>query len=69
MIGCMLESQVSVAAAAHLCAAQDIITMADLDGPSLCASEPFPGGPIFDGATISMSSDPGIGVQFSTDWQ
>lgn len=69
MIGCMLESQVSVAAAAHLCASQEVITMADLDGPSLCATEPFPGGPVFDGPTISMSGDPGIGVQFSTDWQ
>lgn len=68
MIGCMLESQISVAAAAHLCASQEVITMADLDGPSLCASEPFPGGPVFDGPTISMSGDPGVGVQFSTEW-
>ncbi len=63
MIGCMLESQVSVAAAAHLCAGQDIITMADLDGPSLCATPPMPGGPVFDGPTISMSADPGVGVE------
>lgn len=69
MIGCMLESQVSVAAAAHLCASQEVITMADLDGPSLCASAPFPGGPVFDGPTISMSGDPGVGVRFSTDWE
>ena len=69
MIGCMLESQVSVAAAAHLCAGQEVIAMADLDGPSLCACEPFPGGPIFNGPTISMSGDPGIGVQFSTEWK
>ncbi len=63
MIGCMLESQVSVAAAAHLCAGQDIITMADLDGPSLCATPPMAGGPIFDGHTITMSDDPGVGVK------
>lgn len=69
MIGCMLESQVSVAAAAHLCASQEVIAMADLDGPSLCATDPFPGGPVFDGPTISMSADPGVGVQFSADWQ
>lgn len=69
MIGCMLESQVSVAAAAHLCASQEVITMADLDGPSLCASEPFPGGPVFDGPTISMSADAGVGVKFSTQWE
>ncbi len=69
MIGCMLESQVSVAAAAHLCASQAVITMADLDGPSLCATEPFPGGPRFDGPTISMTEDPGIGVRFSAQWE
>ena len=63
MIGCMLESQVSVAAAAHLCAAQEVITMADLDGPSLCASEPFPGGPVFDGPTIRLNDTPGIGIE------
>ncbi len=69
MIGCMLESQVSVAAAAHLCAGQEVITMADLDGPSLCATEPFPGGPIFEGAAITMSQDPGIGVRFDAQWE
>ena len=63
MIGCMLESQISVAAAAHLCAGQGVITMADLDGPSLCASPPLPGGPRFEGAVISMTEDPGIGIR------
>ena len=41
MIGCMLESQLAVAAAAHLAAGQAIITRADLDGPSLCAVDPY----------------------------
>lgn len=70
MIGCMLESQVSVAAAAHLCAGQSVITMADLDGPSLCATAPLPGGPVFDADTVTMSGDPGIGVRDipCTDW-
>lgn len=62
MIGCMLESRVSVAAAAHLAAGRSVITMADLDGPSLCSVDPFAGGPVFDEATITMSSDPGVGV-------
>ena len=62
MIGCMLESRLSVAAAAHLAAARGVITRADLDGPSLCAADPFTGGPNFDEATITMSDDPGIGV-------
>jgi L-alanine-DL-glutamate epimerase-like enolase superfamily enzyme len=39
MIGCMLESSISVAAAVHLAVAKsDVITKIDLDGPSLCRS-------------------------------
>ena len=62
MIGCMLESRLSVAAAAHLAAGQEIITRADLDGPSLCSVDPYTGGPVFRGPVISMSDDPGVGV-------
>lgn len=63
MIGCMLESRLSVAAAAHLCAGRGVITRADLDGPSLCSVDPFSGGPVFDEAVIAMSADPGVGVK------
>ena len=62
MIGCMLESKLSVSAAAHLCAARSVITRADLDGPSLCATDPFTGGPVFDGPNITLTDAPGIGV-------
>ena len=62
MIGCMLESRLSVAAAAHFAASQDIVTRADLDGPSLCAVDPYSGGPEFDGPVIRMTGDAGIGV-------
>ena len=70
MIGCMLESRLSVAAAAHLAAGQKIITRADLDGPSLCSVDPYSGGPAFDGPIISMTDDPGVGVTDvpCTDW-
>ena len=70
MIGCMLESRLSVAAAAHLAAGRGIITRADLDGPSLCSVDPYTGGPVFDEAAISMSADPGIGVEDvpCSDW-
>ena len=62
MIGCMLESKLSVSAAAHLCAARGIITRADLDGPSLCSVDPYSGGPVFHGPSIAMTDLPGIGV-------
>ncbi len=62
MAGCMLESKLAVTAAAHLCCGQGIITMADLDGPSLCAVDPFEGGPNFAGATVTMTDAPGLGI-------
>ena len=63
MLGCMLESRLSVAAAAHLAAGQKVITRADLDGPSLCAVDPYEGGPAFEGAVIRMTRDYGVGVK------
>lgn len=62
MIGCMLESKLSVSAAAHLCCGRGIITMADLDGPPLCAVDPYSGGPLFREAEVTMTDLPGIGV-------
>jgi L-alanine-DL-glutamate epimerase-like enolase superfamily enzyme len=64
MMGCMLESRASVSAAAHLAAAKGNISMADLDGPSLCKEDPFQGGPVFDGPMIRMSDDIGTGTRF-----
>ena len=52
-----------LSAAAHLAAGQAVITRADLDGPSLCSVDPYTGGPVFDGPTIAMSDDPGVGVE------
>ncbi len=63
MMGCMLESSVSVAAAAHLAAAKSqIITKIDLDGPSLCAGDPVIGDTVFNEAEITLGARPGFGV-------
>lgn len=62
MIGCMLESKLSVSAAAHLAAAKSIIAFADLDGPAMCAVDPIVGGPVFSGPDILMTGDPGLGA-------
>lgn len=62
MIGCMLESKIAVSAAAHLAAAKGIITRADLDGPSLCRTDPYIGGPLFTGSTITMNESWGLGI-------
>jgi o-succinylbenzoate synthase len=64
MIGCMLESSISVAAAVHLAVAKaDAITKVDLDGPSLCAYNPVDGGVIFNESEISVTDAPGLGIR------
>jgi len=62
MMGCMLESRLAVSAAAHLASSRSIITMLDLDGPMLCVSDPFIGGPLFAGSRITLTDEPGIGI-------
>ena len=62
MMGCMLESAVSVSAGAHLAAARSVIRMCDLDGPSLCAENPYQGGPLYRGPWIDLPETPGIGI-------
>lgn len=64
MMGCMLESAVSVAAAAHLAAARpEVITKIDLDGPSLCAIDPVEAATVFNEAEITLGDEPGFGVR------
>lgn len=62
MLGCMLESKISVSAAAHLACAKSVITAIDLDGVSLCKLDPYSGGPIYKGPDIIMTETPGIGI-------
>lgn len=63
MIGCMLESKLSVSAAVHLAAAKSIITKVDLDGPGLCREDPIDGGPIFKDSIIHLNQTPGLGFK------
>ncbi len=61
-MGCMLESHLSVAASSHFSAAKAIVTLNDLDGPSLCAANPYTGGPVFDESRIILNKTPGLGI-------
>lgn len=63
MLGCMLETKVSVTAAVHLAAAKNIITKIDLDGPLLCSEDPINGGAIFEDCRIMVTDDPGFGFK------
>jgi L-alanine-DL-glutamate epimerase-like enolase superfamily enzyme len=64
MIGCMIESSISVAAAVHVAVAKaDVITRIDLDGPSLGQFNPVVGGVLFNESEISIPDAPGLGIQ------
>ena len=64
MIGCMLETSISVAAAVHLAVAKsDVITKVDLDGPSLCQYDPVDGGVIFNESEITVTDRAGLGIK------
>ncbi|ALS99125.1 dipeptide epimerase [Lacimicrobium alkaliphilum] len=64
MIGCMLETSISVSAAVHLAVAKShVITKVDLDGPSLCAFDPVTGSVKFKGSDIIIEDKPGIGIE------
>ena len=64
MIGCMLESSISVAAAVHVAIAKSsVITKVDLDGPSLCQYNPVDGGVVFNDSEISVPNAPGLGIR------
>lgn len=63
MVGCMLESGISVTAAAHFAVAfSDVVTTIDLDGPQLCSGNPIEGGMTMDGPWIELSDAPGLGI-------
>jgi o-succinylbenzoate synthase len=64
MIGCMIESSISVAAAVHVAVAKsNVITKVDLDGPSLCAFNPVDGGVVFNESEISIGEGAGLGIR------
>jgi o-succinylbenzoate synthase len=63
MVGCMLESGISVTAAAHFAVAHsDVVTLVDLDGPQLCNGTAIDGGLTMDGPWITLSDAPGLGI-------
>lgn len=62
MMGCMLESRLSVNAAIHFACAKRIITKIDLDTPVLCTGDPVEGGSVYDEKHITVSEQPGLGI-------
>ncbi len=63
MVGCMLESGISVTAAAHFAVAHaDVVTLIDLDGPQLCQGSAITGGLTMNGPWINLGDAPGLGI-------
>ncbi len=58
MLGCMIETSLGIAPAAHL---SPLVDYADLDGAALLKSDPFHG-PHLEGARIVLGDEPGLGV-------
>ena len=64
MIGCMLEGPISVGSAVHVASARShIITMLDLDGASLLATNPIRGGCHFNESNIELNDAYGLGIE------
>jgi len=59
MLGCMVESTASIAAACHLAPLVDYV---DLDGALLLADDAYEG-PSYEGGTLSVPERPGTGVR------
>lgn len=58
MLGCMIESSVSITAAAHISAS---VNYADLDGNLLISNDPFTGSKVKNGKII-LPETPGLGI-------
>jgi L-alanine-DL-glutamate epimerase-like enolase superfamily enzyme len=58
MLGCMIETSLGIAAAAHISGLADFV---DLDGAMLLADDPY-SGPVYENGRIFLSGEPGLGV-------
>jgi len=61
MVGCMLESNLALTAAAHVVASQANIVYADLDGNSEQVTNPIVGGMRVEAGTLTLPETPGLG--------
>ena len=59
MLGCMVETSLGIAAAAHISGLADFV---DLDGAMLLADDPF-GGLTYRDGRILLPGGPGLGVE------
>ena len=63
MVGSMMESHLSVGAAAHFAASRSIVSRFDLDAPLFCSVNPVVGGIFYQGSNVCFTNTPGLGVE------
>ncbi len=61
MVGCMIDSNLALTAAAHVVASQANIVYADLDGNTEHAANPIIGGMTVKAGTLTLPETPGLG--------
>jgi L-alanine-DL-glutamate epimerase-like enolase superfamily enzyme len=60
----MLEGAISVGSAVHVASARsETVTMLDLDGANLLATNPVEGGAIFNESEIMLGDSYGLGIE------
>jgi L-alanine-DL-glutamate epimerase-like enolase superfamily enzyme len=68
MIGCMSESRLAITANAHFASARRNITFFDLDAPFEHAEDPVIGGISYDGYSVELSDNVGLGAEIDSQY-
>lgn len=68
MMGCMLESNVGITAAASIAGGKKVVTRTDLDAAVLLAENPVVGGVSYCGDELLLPEAPGLGIQDVLGW-
>lgn len=69
MVGSMIESRLSVSAAAHFAASKKNITRFDFDAPLMLLHDGIDGGVTYEGRYMTMPSEPGLGIRAVSMWE
>lgn len=67
MVGSMIESRIGISATVHFAASKMNITRFDFDAPLMMVRDAVQGGVVYDGKTIKLPDNPGIGI-VNIDW-
>ncbi|WP_400161829.1 mandelate racemase/muconate lactonizing enzyme family protein [Brevibacillus sp. TJ4] len=69
MVGSMIESRLSVSAAAHFAASKKNIQYYDFDCPLMLLHDVIEGGATYEGRVLTMQDEPGLGIRRVHYWE